>query len=348
MDYEQKSKLLNRIFAGHFYVETDLHDLPFVLFKHPDLASKMRADYIYDLSFKTAIVKGALKEQEAIDVSIQQKIWSKFEECNIDNFKQYLNKLAKDINKNKLNTPLLDTLKKKQADCQLKLGKLQIKRNTITSITAEKYAITRKHEFVIREITYCADQPQTKLFDLPVVYNFNITALIEKLATLYFIENQITAAQIRELARSHPWRLYYSPAKTIHYNIFNRPPADYSEEQISLLYWSSIYDYVNESTERPDEYIINNDELLDKWLEAQDEKNKKEASKYKSNVNISSHRSGPGLTEVFIPCSPDKVDEVEKMNSPVARAAKQKMFQRLNERGTLNEFQHGAIFHGVI
>ena len=358
MDYEAKARLLDRIFAGQIYCNVldstvdhtsffSHFNIAYIVFRHPDLQIRMKADFLYELESEKAKKNGVMTEEESINIAVRQNIWSKIEESNITNYKQYIDKLSKDmeLSINKYNTPFLTQVLKRKNEILVKLNKLVVKRQTITSNTVEQYAIACKNNFLVREITYLPDN--TKLFGSSIMEYCNLNSATYYLSSLYEKNCKVNITHIRELARSTPWRLYYNPAKTIHCNLFSRPPQDYTEEQTLLLYWSSIYDYVYESTERPDDYVIQDDKLLDKWLDEQDKKNSKNHKGLAQVGNAPSYRKGPGMTEIFIPSSPDKAHEIEALNSPVMQTAKKKMFQRLNEKGTLNAYQSGAIFAGV-
>jgi hypothetical protein len=346
-----KQKLLNRIFAGKFYCKTHIEhpSLIFVLFKHPILKQKMRADYIYEMAYDIAIERGAIAEKEAISTAIDKHIWSKIEECNITNLQQYIDKLEnnQELPNIKYNTIAIDDLKKKIHDATLKLNGLKSKRQQITISTVEKYAEICKYEYIVRSVTYLINGH--KLFshkNLDILSHFNLSELISALSDLYFKEAIVKESHIRLLARSNPWRLYYGPAKHLHMRLFNRNPEDFTDEQIRLLHWSSIYDYAYESTERPGEHIINNDSLFDKWLEEQDKKSKSAASNSQYNVPASK-RTGPGITEVFITTTPDKAAEIDELNSPVVRAAKRKMFEKLAQKGEVTVREQHSMFAGV-
>ena len=348
MDYNLKQKLLNRVFSAEVFCKTSLENPRFVLFKHPLLLLKLKLDQIYDISYDLAIGRRMFSECEALEVATTNNIWSKHHECDIENIKKYIEKLDKDLDNTlvKYQGPLLDETKKKKSNAEIKLAKLKYKRDQIVANTAEKFAETKKHEFLTRQITYLDDG--SNLFEPKnhhIVSEYNQVELIAKLAQLYFVDSVLKESQIRLLARSNPWRLYYNPARHIGFNVFNRLPQDYTDEQISLLYWSSIYDYAFESSNRPEQPIIDDDIRFDKWLDDQDKKDNKKYLKIKLPE---SRRKGVGTTEVFIPCSPDMVEEVEKLNSPLVQIAKKKFLEKLNKKGTMSEIETIRSFAGVI
>jgi hypothetical protein len=67
--------------------------------------------------------------------------------------------------------------------------------------------------------------------------------------------------------------------------LFGGNVCDWNPSQIALAYWFSFYDSVYEHPERPPMNIINNDDLLDKWVEEQSKEVEKRAKKNSKGIN---------------------------------------------------------------
>jgi hypothetical protein len=67
--------------------------------------------------------------------------------------------------------------------------------------------------------------------------------------------------------------------------LFGGIVADWNPSQLALAYWFSFYDSVYEHHERPPMKIINNDDLLDKWVEKQSKEVESRAKKNGSSMN---------------------------------------------------------------
>jgi len=93
-------------------------------------------------------------------------------------------------------------------------------------------------------------------------YGNYVMYLMHKLAE----EIDLSVAEYRQLARSGEWRLIWTLSKENLSSLFNRPIQDLSSRQKLLIYWSRVYDSVYDDYERPDENIIEDDDLLDEWL----------------------------------------------------------------------------------
>jgi hypothetical protein len=75
--------------------------------------------------------------------------------------------------------------------------------------------------------------------------------------------------------------------------LFNKPVGDFSSPQKILIYWSRVYDSVYEDTDKPNQDIIDDDDLLDEWLANRDldrsgdvSKNLSKASEHQEQMQI--------------------------------------------------------------
>jgi len=141
--------------------------------------------------------------------------------------------------------------------------------------------------------------------------------------------------EIRKIARSEPWRSIWKTYKGGGGDLFGRPIADMAKSQRDLTYWSSIYDNVFESHERPEWSIIDDDEALDKWFEDQYNKTSKKITNFTTNPRIA------GAKEVFIVAqTPQDAQKVySTMNSPLGLASIQSRNRTLEVKGEAKEHE---------
>lgn len=97
---------------------------------------------------------------------------------------------------------------------------------------------------------------------------------------------------LREIARGQgevgaEWRARWKASKDTGTSLFEGVVSDWNPSQVALSYWFSFYDNIYEHPERPPMKIINDDDLLDKWVEDKsremENRAKKENSKYGSS-----------------------------------------------------------------
>lgn len=90
---------------------------------------------------------------------------------------------------------------------------------------------------------------------------------------------------IRELAKTGEMRMAWSVAQTSRVPLFEGSVLDWTPLQKRLVYWLSFYTNVLGAYERPPSRVINNNKLLDKWLDSKSEEAEEEAEKNWSKSN---------------------------------------------------------------
>lgn len=89
---------------------------------------------------------------------------------------------------------------------------------------------------------------------------------------------------LREIARGQgevgaEWRARWKASKDTGSPLFGGIVSDWNPSQLALAYWFSFYDSIYEHPERPPMKTINNDDLLDKWVEEKSKEVEKRAKK---------------------------------------------------------------------
>ena len=85
---------------------------------------------------------------------------------------------------------------------------------------------------------------------------------------------------LRELAKRPEVRLAWAISKSNKVPFFPGPSTEWSIAQLRLAYWLSFYTNIESSPERPPTRIVENNEMLDKWLASKAEENE---SKYEND-----------------------------------------------------------------
>jgi hypothetical protein len=85
---------------------------------------------------------------------------------------------------------------------------------------------------------------------------------------------------LRELAKRPEIKLTWVAAKGSGVSMFGGSVSEWNTLQKRLVYWLSLYDGVEGAYERPPSRVIENNSLLDRWLEA---KSKEAESQYEQN-----------------------------------------------------------------
>lgn len=107
---------------------------------------------------------------------------------------------------------------------------------------------------------------------------------------------------MRELSKRPEVRQYWALAKTQHLGMFPGSVYEWNALQRRLCFWLNYYSSIDSSYNRPPDWVIKNNELIDKWMKQQVEDSERESEQ--------NWRKG----KVDVPRTPYDHDEVFEMN----------------------------------
>lgn len=93
------------------------------------------------------------------------------------------------------------------------------------------------------------------------------------------------------------WRARWKASKETGTPLFPKTVSEWNPSQVALAYWFNFYDTIYEHHERPPARVIENDDLLDKWVM---DKTKEAESRAKKNSNVNSSRKAMDYDEVIV------------------------------------------------
>ena len=135
----------------------------------------------------------------------------------------------------------------------------------------------------------------------------------------HYVSEQLPPDVIRAIARKEPWRTMWNNGKK-HSNLLGKPTCQFTKDQLSLCGYSSMYDGVYESTESPNEKVIEDDDCLDGWFISQ----RRKYDKDKKQREIDDMITNPKIAnsqEVFVVAeNRQAAQEIYDLNDPLARA----------------------------
>lgn len=323
MTFEEKRKIINRICSGkvYFSVETDQGPVPIIL-KDPNLDLQTESDYIYEKAYKEGLANDLYTLEESFNILKKEKIWS--------NEKEYeLKQLYVNLENSRDKLRHLKYLKKQQSivkktieATEKRIYELNSIKYQLESSTVEYFSETQRRKFLIRNMLISSDQSvlsNQRIFHSIIVYYYN--------------ESMPSVKQLREIARTDPWRLYWTAAKETGTSLFPHSTVEMTDLQYAIVLWSKIYDFAYESTNRPSDDIIDDDDKFDSWYKEECENIKKDLEKNNANKNI----KGTGGQELFIPADAEGAKEVYELNDMAAKKRIALRKQAIEKEGSLKE-----------
>jgi hypothetical protein len=307
MDFFDREYLISQILSGEIIWDK------YILYP-PNLSIQHKVNYIFKKSYDEALSKGLLLQDELTDFCLEKGfikdddiLFLEFCQKEVESFQKELYISRKREDDVKKIRKYIALNRKRQANI---LNIIQ-KNN---SYTVEGYANYCKVSALVREITFCGGKKCS-------FKKINIDKAIS-----HYINNTILPSTIRSLSRSQPWTNMWSAYK-VNGVVFPQGCQMTTQQQL-LLMWSRMYDSIQESSEPPESFVIDDDDMLDGWLLLQSSKDEGE----KINSKISRAQE-----QYIIANNIDEAKEIENRNSPDVKRIKEQRQKALAEKGELNE-----------
>lgn len=290
--------------------------------KPPSAEDKAFADFFSQEQYDDALIDGIWTQEEAeqhlISMGYLPKEYSdKLEEIdkNIDNMKvDYFNHFydsnAKDYIKRNI-TKQQDRHDELYAKRYVFYDKTcdYLKRYCFTSYLLQKYAFNQDNELCY------------KYYSIQAIHNKYIT-----------VNNDI-GSKIREIAKTNEWKNRWYSSKL---NAFHNEPSSLTDMQLSIISWSTYYDGIFQSFDKPSDEIIEDDIALDGWSILEKRKRKKEEQQRNAEKMLPDNLKNSG--EVFIPARTQKrAKDIMSLNESESLHKIRSLKQDLKENAIVNE-----------
>ena len=257
-----------------------------------------------------------LKNQGALNIKLDED----FTEINktIDSFKLELYKNA--INKRKV-----QNVRNRLNSAKKTLDRMINIYHSFDLYTLEFYADSFRQQFIFVNTLKYENGDKVWLSCDSIDYALYMRLLIA------FSKQMLFPEQLRELARTNPWRSYWDVAGD---NIFGMNTKDLNDDQRAIISYSKLYDNAYQHSECPSQFIIDDDDMFDGWLLFQ----KEEYNKIKKNKPADMIHSN--ANEVFIPVSSmEEASDVLALNDFDVQLKNKRRQKALESAGRLTEVQ---------
>jgi hypothetical protein len=303
-------RLLYRILSG----KTILNSSRLVIHS-PSLDLLYESEEYYSEYFDK---NGVLTREEIRNFLLNNQIISQKDLDYLKVFEKTIQNLQKELYYNFKDPLRSDAIRKLIKEARNKQDLILNDLGKYESYSKESLASYAKSIFIILNTTYKDD----KKFD------FSTNSPVSILSELN--EKRISNSDIREIAKGSSWTNTWFGLKGS--TIFQNIPT--TEQQL-LLMWSKVYDNIRESTECPNEDVINDNDAIDGWIVHQKEEILKEKVKQESKKIFNSKINN--ADEVFILArSKEDVDRIQSQNTGHAKRIQQERIKQIYEQGTVN------------
>lgn len=283
---------------------------------------KTFADFFSKEQYDDAIIDGIWTQEEAEKHLINEgyldsnsddqieDITEKIENMKVDYFNHFYNSETKKYIK--LNI-------KKQEDRILEIYQ---KKNLFYDKTCEYLKRYSFLSYLLQKNAYLEDG------NLACDY-YSIQGIYNK----YIATSNKIGSKTRSIANTNEWKNRWYSLKT---GAFENKPSSFTELQISVISWSTYYESICQSPDKPSDDIIEDDIALDGWSIKEKRTRKEEEKKKNAEKMLPKNMKNAG--EIFIPATNRKqAEDIMSLNNMQAKAQIKSLRKDLNEHGTIND-----------
>jgi len=245
--------------------------LEYVVLKDLSLDDRNYYLFIRDLEEAKARKEGVPTEGELMEKARAAGYWTKDDDDIQERADEHIAFLEAEFVARAKFKSRQNIIKLQLEDAHAKKEYVIRKRNELRQRSAEYLAHEIASFMMLRRV---ALRPNSELL-LPDDYTY-LHFKEEYIVFMFFLiqemmsEGALDIVDIREMARSTEWRLTWSLSRENLPALFNRTIGDLNINHKMLIYWSRVYDSAFESTETPDDEVINDDMRFDEWLANRD------------------------------------------------------------------------------
>jgi hypothetical protein len=231
---------------------------------------KLYSDFLYDSYYNNAVEDGILPRKELECVIKSRGLITEKEEFREEELVKLIKGQQALFTKMRFAKDKKDKVGKNIERLKLELSKLRRKFNSFYTLTAESVATEVKLNYLCWAASYNMSGKSRMWetyedFDLEKDMKLRSDVISEIMSVLIGFSEKT----LRKIARHVEWRIRYTSSVKVALPLFSRKPEDYTKDQLALVYWSNFYQNIYEMMpdDRPDDDVIENDTMLDAYME---------------------------------------------------------------------------------
>lgn len=266
LTYEEIDLLISKIALGKTLLRINNK---FITIYHPSNELKVKTKLIYEDAYTQAISDGLLPKKDLEDIILARGIFSEDDAKKVAKLQAQIDAQEIVLGKTLKVKANQDRIRKIIADLKEQMSVLLYKKYSKLYMSAETKAEEEVNSFNCYECTY--DSSGNKYWS---TYEDFIHEKDDEVKNQIFsayvnFVRGIDISVIRFIARSTLWRIRYNTSMKTSETLLGIPAVDYTVDQLNLVYWSNYYDQIYQMlpTDRPSDEVINDDEMLDKFME---------------------------------------------------------------------------------
>ena len=294
----------------------------YIYVKPASAEDKTFADFFAQEQYDDAIIDGIWTQEDAEEYLEQMGYWLPEYDEEIEKINENMENMKLDYYNHFYNKSTRKYIKSNLDKLKEKVNDLSNKRYLFYDKTCEYIKSYAKSTYLLQKNSY--------------IYNGNLASDIVPMQILYNKQNNFfseMSTKLRKISRSNEWRMKWSSLK---HEIFENSPSSLIELQLSLISWSSYYDSVYQSYDKPSEEIIEDDIALDGWAISERRKRKEEEKQKNAEKMLPKNMKNAG--EIFIPArNTQEASDIMSLNNAQGKAKVRSLQNDIKHYGRIDD-----------
>lgn len=324
LDDPEREYHVARIVAGSVRFR---HDGRTYVVGQPSRDARLVAAEVRREAWEDSALQGALTEAEALERLRQRGLWTEDEGRELDGIGELIDDQRVAVYENRFRSELRQKARKLLRDLKSRRDFLDGKRAVLWHATREAAAAAAAARFLFgAALVLESGQPY---WNRPEAAWKAPDGLLETLMASA-ASLRLAEPEIRELARTDPWRGLWAVREYAGRGLFGCAAVDMSDEQRALVRWTSTYDSLRDQDGAPPEEEMDDDDVVDGFLVALRRRQK----------SSSPTREAKGEEQFILVDNASDAARVLKMNNAAA-------LNTIAERSSAIK-QGGVVHHGEL
>tara|TARA_Y100000310_G_scaffold304680_1_gene344084 strand:+ start:8168 stop:9259 length:1092 start_codon:yes stop_codon:yes gene_type:complete len=338
MEHYEREILVAKLLSGATFFRVGKNRYK-IINPNPDqrlLGEEIASEAVLEASFKQL-----LSDEEAEDYLHEKGIWTHENEQAFKESEKLIEDMKVELFQTVFNKKAADSIRRKLSGVRDALGKGLLKKYSIAPMTLEFYRRTTRDQFLVAICTY--DMEGNRAYTENTYFNADST-IMEKAYTAREADG-IGQSEMRELARTEPWRGYWAVSKQ---NVFGSPSANFfgprneeaviipsshlNQYQRAMVSVCKMYDNAFQHPDCPNETVIEDDDCFDGWMIHEGRKREKEQKKKRIDEAV-----GQKGDEIFVMSDKDEAKEIFDVNDEGDNMRLRQRFKQIHKEGIVDE-----------
>lgn len=303
------------------------------LLRPPTPLQQYQAEALYAERLRCARDEGLLGEPDLLAWMLRVGLWDEASEDLLNSLPKEIDQFKHALWQAQFRSGERQRLRKLLAVARAKLAELSARRHAHHHTSAEGHAALCRARYLF---AVCLHTPSgVRVFGDDQFWDARSGVLEQAVAT--HEASRPTAEQMRELARTEPWRSVWACRKA-EGSVLGVPSSQYTHEQRVLVGYSLFYDSVYEHPHCPPDDVLADDDCLDGWVIEQRKQREAQQGAARGDALLSDRVKD--AQEVFLVA--DTTEDARKivdLNDAHGRATQKMRFEHLRQHGEVHELE---------